>query len=179
MAALSPIGRVPMSRGVRVQNFAEAMAQAILELGADAGLDVHEIAAALAVMVDRLAEKISPPGLHGPLVRKIASETWRRAPLPGAAPVGRTFGELEALRIVSRLIADVEAVRKLCPEIGAFDDEVLVCAHRLMGEAGFRRCRVCGCSEHDACPGPCAWVEEDLCSRCAGENHPSQSRGGA
>lgn len=33
-----------------------------------------------------------------------------------------------------------------------------------------RICRVCGCSELDACmtpAGPCAWVSEDLCSGCA------------
>ena len=34
-------------------------------------------------------------------------------------------------------------------------------------------CRVCGCSDYDACwdvviEEPCGWVEEDLCSRCAG-----------
>lgn len=32
-------------------------------------------------------------------------------------------------------------------------------------------CRVCGCSEHDACfgpDGPCAWAEDDLCTACAG-----------
>jgi len=33
-------------------------------------------------------------------------------------------------------------------------------------------CRVCGCTEEHACFGrsgePCHWVEEDLCSRCAG-----------
>ena len=33
------------------------------------------------------------------------------------------------------------------------------------------RCRVCGCSDYDACldPGgePCNWVEPDLCSECA------------
>jgi hypothetical protein len=28
------------------------------------------------------------------------------------------------------------------------------------------QCRVCGCTELDACPGGCSWVEEDLCSRC-------------
>lgn len=27
-------------------------------------------------------------------------------------------------------------------------------------------CRVCGCTELNACPGGCSWVEEDLCSRC-------------
>lgn len=29
-----------------------------------------------------------------------------------------------------------------------------------------RQCRVCGCTEDDACEGGCAWVEEDLCSEC-------------
>lgn len=35
----------------------------------------------------------------------------------------------------------------------------------------FRFCRVCGCSEDDACEteaGPCWWSEADLCSACAG-----------
>ena len=31
-----------------------------------------------------------------------------------------------------------------------------------------RKCRVCGCTEHNACDGGCSWVEEDLCSSCAG-----------
>jgi hypothetical protein len=28
------------------------------------------------------------------------------------------------------------------------------------------QCRVCGCTELDACEGGCSWVERDLCSRC-------------
>lgn len=28
-------------------------------------------------------------------------------------------------------------------------------------------CRVCGCTQDNACAGGCCWVEEDLCSRCA------------
>jgi hypothetical protein len=35
-----------------------------------------------------------------------------------------------------------------------------------------RRCRVCGCTELNACltaDGPCWWVEWDLCSACEGE----------
>lgn len=31
-----------------------------------------------------------------------------------------------------------------------------------------RSCRVCGCTDDHACPGGCYWVEEDLCSACAG-----------
>lgn len=39
-----------------------------------------------------------------------------------------------------------------------------------------RRCRVCGCTDDDcsqcieATGEPCHWVEDDLCSRCAGES---------
>lgn len=29
-----------------------------------------------------------------------------------------------------------------------------------------RKCRVCGCTEQNACEGGCSWVEEDLCSSC-------------
>lgn len=29
------------------------------------------------------------------------------------------------------------------------------------------RCRVCGCTDDNACPGGCSWVEPDLCSKCA------------
>lgn len=27
-------------------------------------------------------------------------------------------------------------------------------------------CRICGCTQENACPGGCCWVEEDLCSSC-------------
>ncbi len=32
---------------------------------------------------------------------------------------------------------------------------------------GFVRCRVCGCTEEDACSPPCGWAEDDLCTTCA------------
>jgi len=36
-----------------------------------------------------------------------------------------------------------------------------------------RACRKCGCTEDHACMdnygNPCFWVEEDLCSECAGD----------
>lgn len=28
-------------------------------------------------------------------------------------------------------------------------------------------CRVCGCTDDDACPGGCCWVARSLCSKCA------------
>lgn len=37
-------------------------------------------------------------------------------------------------------------------------------AERVSGEPV---CRVCGCTQYNACPGGCFWVEDDLCSRCA------------
>ena len=30
-------------------------------------------------------------------------------------------------------------------------------------------CRVCGCTQYNACDGGCYWVEPDLCSKCVGE----------
>ncbi len=37
-----------------------------------------------------------------------------------------------------------------------------------------RMCAVCGCTDAEACEGGCSWVEEDLCSRCAG-TYPDDS----
>lgn len=33
-------------------------------------------------------------------------------------------------------------------------------------------CRVCGCTQNNACPGGCSWVEPDLCSDCAEPGEP-------
>ena len=33
-------------------------------------------------------------------------------------------------------------------------------------------CRICGCTETQACPGGCWWVEPDLCSACAEAEMP-------
>jgi hypothetical protein len=33
--------------------------------------------------------------------------------------------------------------------------------------AAARHCRGCGCTDDQACPGGCSWVEDDLCSACA------------
>jgi hypothetical protein len=30
-----------------------------------------------------------------------------------------------------------------------------------------QKCRVCGCTDNNACEGGCSWVEDDLCSKCA------------
>lgn len=36
-------------------------------------------------------------------------------------------------------------------------------------------CRVCGCTEEEACPSGCCWVEADLCSTCAQLSDPVPS----
>lgn len=41
-----------------------------------------------------------------------------------------------------------------------------------------KRCRRCGCTEDNACmtiQGPCYWVEDDLCSVCAGKDEQEDS----
>ncbi|WP_285905134.1 phage Gp37/Gp68 family protein [Pseudodesulfovibrio pelocollis] len=43
-------------------------------------------------------------------------------------------------------------------------------------EDGARACRVCGCTEHNACDERCWWVEEDLCSSCVGKPAPAGDR---
>ncbi len=44
-----------------------------------------------------------------------------------------------------------------------------VCWQRHVKErvAGEQVCRVCGCTQNNACPGGCYWVEDDLCSACS------------
>lgn len=37
----------------------------------------------------------------------------------------------------------------------------------LWRKAGVRACRVCGCTEEDACDGGCSWAGSSLCSSCA------------
>ena len=42
--------------------------------------------------------------------------------------------------------------------------EALVCEL-----TGISRCRACGCTDMNACPEGCYWVEPDLCSECVGK----------
>ncbi len=51
----------------------------------------------------------------------------------------------------------------------------------IVPEDGARACRVCGCTEHNACldeltGGGCYWVEPDLCSECIGKPVPTDDR---
>lgn len=30
-----------------------------------------------------------------------------------------------------------------------------------------QKCKICGCTDYNACEGSCYWVAEELCSKCA------------
>jgi len=43
----------------------------------------------------------------------------------------------------------------------------------VVGEPDVRACKICGCTDEEACvtpSGPCMWVYDDLCSACAGSD---------
>lgn len=40
-------------------------------------------------------------------------------------------------------------------------------------------CRVCGCTDWQACPRGCWWVEDDLCSACAPKKGKTRLRADA
>lgn len=46
----------------------------------------------------------------------------------------------------------------------------------IVPEDGAPACRICGCTEHNACDGGCHWLEPDLCSRCKGRPARSGDR---
>jgi hypothetical protein len=49
-------------------------------------------------------------------------------------------------------------------------------AYRLREQAEIRACKVCGCSEEDACEEGCSWIAADLCSSCAPTPAPKKKR---
>ena len=38
-------------------------------------------------------------------------------------------------------------------------------------------CKICGCTQNNACPEGCYWVEKNLCSVCARNTDSIQDRG--
>jgi hypothetical protein len=38
---------------------------------------------------------------------------------------------------------------------------------KILLPTGQMTCKVCGCTEHRACPGGCFWVVPNLCSKCS------------
>ncbi len=39
------------------------------------------------------------------------------------------------------------------------------------------RCRICGCTDDECCPGGCRWVADDLCSACVPGGGPGGDGG--
>lgn len=39
-----------------------------------------------------------------------------------------------------------------------------------------RRCRICGCTQFNACRGGCWWVADDLCSNCKRDSSETKAR---
>lgn len=78
----------------------------------------------------------------------------------------RFFNELNDADIKYRL-GDDGSINYLNENEKALGDAILA---KIESEAGAGKpyCRVCGCTDDHACPGGCYWVEDDLCSACAG-----------
>jgi hypothetical protein len=75
-------------------------------------------------------------------------------------------GDVDAdrLRILTAMIvasadSDVDGYAELYDE--------LIQLEKTAGEFDEIACRVCGCTEDNACPGGCSWAGPELCSRCA------------
>jgi hypothetical protein len=39
----------------------------------------------------------------------------------------------------------------------------------LVATADEAQCRICGCTESEACPGGCGWEQDNVCSSCCNE----------
>lgn len=62
-------------------------------------------------------------------------------------------------------VFEPELMYKMTPYICTNVGELLIAIAEI--QLSVRRCRVCGCTDDNACPGGCYWVEDDLCSECA------------
>lgn len=72
-------------------------------------------------------------------------------------------GEMRRVCIYCRQPVEYGSDGECCPpEVNSMRNPV---------PAGYRSCHACGCWEFDPCVhvdgGPCWWVSDDLCSRCA------------
>ncbi|WP_206458683.1 hypothetical protein [Anaerovorax sp. IOR16] len=66
------------------------------------------------------------------------------------------------------IVSGSELVKMKCHENGkyfggGYSTEFLLKVPKRYDE---QKCRICGCTWYNACPGGCYWVEEDLCSAC-------------
>lgn len=73
----------------------------------------------------------------------------------------------DAIKETDEIIADCtpELQAELIEQKGHFV-VALEALHKQQPIFDEQKCRVCGCTWNNACPGGCYWVEEDLCSQC-------------
>jgi len=104
--------------------------------------------------VEGLGEVQTTDNGDGTYTHELTPEFTPDEPAPKASPSCRGFG----------------CVREATGEDGLCDE----CRSVLDGDLfALRECRVCGCTDAEACEDidglACHWVEEDLCSECAGD----------
>ena len=68
------------------------------------------------------------------------------------------MGELFEVKPCIKCQGSGEIDGALCP----------VCLGATEIDSDIASCRICGCTDEVACEGGCSWVEDDLCSECAG-----------
>lgn len=85
-------------------------------------------------------------------------------------PDGRRLVPQDRLDELARMAADgvnEDALFELpCIEMVALLQHIATLGDALDLEAG-DYCRVCGCTQNNACEGGCAWADEGLCTSCA------------
>jgi len=109
----------------------------------------------------------------------IGGETFIRVDVPettGQPAFSKLYGKgaIYAITITDEITAKAAAHSWAPRPLDRFELGQLVERQKLL-EAGAseQKCRVCGCDELHACQtdeGPCHWVEDDLCSGCAGDD---------
>jgi len=99
-------------------------------------------------MVDNMRKKAAkrPESNIEPVIK---TECRAEAASPEPEAIEEATPEPEA---IEEATPEPEAIEEATPEVGTPEEN---------------RCRVCGCTNMQACPGGCYWVEDDLCSRCA------------
>ncbi|MFP4538718.1 MAG: hypothetical protein ACLFPA_10500 [Dichotomicrobium sp.] len=95
----------------------------------------------------------------------------QHAEQPGVSPASRPFEEGNIVLMDALLAATEDALVRLKPFAAQAQAEGTAAGGApipIPSRLG-PVCRVCGCTEHDACPEGCGWAEADLCTSCAGQ----------
>jgi hypothetical protein len=89
------------------------------------------------------------------LVQLLLDRAAEACLVEGETELGLSIGLLNAARVAGQQHIVCECLMQLMLDL------------KNRTELLERSCRICGCTNDRACPGGCAWVEFDLCSRCA------------